>query len=926
MLPAELHFLRPYWFYALIPLTLLLWRLWSRHARRSRWQDVCDQDLIEPLLTDDSGSRRSLPLALLGLGWLLAVLALAGPSWTALPQPVVPQQQARVIMLDLSRSMDATDLKPSRLAQARFKALDLLNAIDEGQTGLIAYAAEPFTVSPLTDDSATIAALLPSLDTDIMPAPGTRTDLALAHAVKLLQQAGVQRGHIILIGDGVSPLPASLEQAHMLRAAGHRLSVLAVGTTIGAPIPTAGGGFLSDASGAIVMPRLDSNALAELAAAGGGQLVALDNGRRDIDRLLSAPLLSLATPLTTASPFDRIDPTSSLQADRWREEGPWLLLLLLPLAALGLRRGWLGVVVLGLLLPLYPATPLQAAEVGIDRETVLMDETLHLTLSIPGAYRGEPDFSALKQDFEILGTNRSSRINIINGQKSTLTEWHLTLAPRRTGTLSIPPIEVGGEFSNALKVVAKPAATPDGKPRDLFIELSTEPESPYVQAQLILVMRIFHAVSLQDAGVSEPEVGDTPMQRMGEDRAYRSNRNGRHYRVIERRYALFPQRSGVLEIAPLTLTAQVRVNRNGSQGSRFGNSLPFGGIFQQTRTMRVRSNALKLTIHPRPADIAQRDWLPAQSIDLDVAWSPEPPVFRVGEPVTRTVTLTARGIGAVQLPDLEVAPTNGLRLYADRPISADDSSGATIISRKVFKTALVASAAGPLTLPGLVLNWFDTDSGEAKRVTVPARQIEVLPATTAPATVQATTPPPAMAKGPAGSADATTIAPGLSIPAALSRYGVNGLSLLLAMGWLLTLLLWLRHARKRVQAPTQSPPTRTDTGLSASQARAMLRRGCRDDNPALARDALLGWATNHWPDAPPHSLGDLARRLPQSEATDIIQALDQLIYRPNDQTDNPRSVRWRGNDCAKTLGSLMQSAPKADKPNTKPLPALYPQR
>lgn len=925
MFPADFHFLRPDWFYALIPLTLLLWWLWSRHGQRSRWEGVCDSELIQPLLTGGKGTGPRLPLTLLALGWLLAVTALAGPSWTKLPQPVLAKQQARVIVLDLSRSMDAADLKPSRLAQARFKTLDLLKAIDEGQTGLIAYAGEPFTVSPLTDDSATIAALLPSLDTTLMPAAGTRTDLALAQAGRLLQQAGVSHGQVILIGDGVAPLQASLKQARQLRADGHRLSVLAVGTRSGAPIPTQQGGFLSDHNGAIVIPRLDPQPLETLAAQGGGQLIMMDSSGKDIDQLLATSVLSLDTD-TKSDTSDSM--LSSLHADLWREQGPWLLLLLLPLAALGFRRGWLGVLLLGSLLPLMPVDSALAADARIDREAVLMDETLHLTLSIPGAYTGEPDFSALKHDFELLGSNRSSRINIVNGQKRRTTEWLLTLAPLHTGRLTIPAIEIGGEFTTALNVTARPAAASNGQARDLSIELSVDPALTWVQAQSILTLRIFHAVPLQDARVGEPQVGDALLQRMGEDRAYRSTRNGRQYRVIERRYALFPQHSGSLDIPAITLTAEVRVNRNGSRGSRFGNSMPFGGIFRQTRTLRVRSKPLKLEVKARPADIAASDWLPARTLQLETGWSPDPPQFRVGEPVTRTLTLTARGLSAAQLPDLGLTDIPGLRSYADRPVSEDDLSGIDIIGRKALRIALVPGSPGPLTLPGLTLNWFDTINGQPRQIQIPARQIDVLPAPTQPASSEQ---PDAAQRQPAS--DPATPLNWLPIPQPLARYGVNGLSVALALAWLLTLLLWQRSRRRTRSSPQPTAHKPAPAGaLSLSEARAMLRRGCRDDDPGVTRTALLGWAAGYWPDAPPHSLGELAQRLPSGPAIEIILNVDQALYQQDRAQPaasggkpDPRKRHWRGDHCAKTLSKLLQAAPKKvanSRPNT--LPTLYP--
>ncbi len=333
---AELHFLRPLWFLALLPLPWVLWRLRPGRSA-SAWQKVVDAHLLEPLLEQSPARRQIWPQLLLGLGWVLAVVALAGPVWERLPQPVFTQESFRVILLDLSPEMNAQDIRPSRLVRARYEVLDLLRQAREGQTALLVYSAEPFLVSPLTWDAKTIAAQVPQLAPDLLPVQGAkRTDLALAEAGKLLRQAGAPRGEILLITGSVPDLEAARAAAEKLRAAGDRVSVLGVGTEQGAPIPQANGGFLKDAQGGIRLARLQTQALQALASAGGGRFVRLRADEKDTQALLAAAPRSDAR-------------KAGIQADQWREEGPWLLLLLLPLAALAFRRGWLGVLLLAVL-------------------------------------------------------------------------------------------------------------------------------------------------------------------------------------------------------------------------------------------------------------------------------------------------------------------------------------------------------------------------------------------------------------------------------------------------------------------------------------------------------------------------------------------------------------------------------------------------
>lgn len=317
MAPVEFHFLRPLWLWLLIPLAMLAWRLLRTCGDAQAWSKLVDPHLLPRLLVDGSGEVRRLPVALLSIAWLLLVLALAGPTMERLPQPVYQAQQFRVVALDLSPSMNATDLSPSRLVHARFEVLDLLRKTKDGQTALIAYGAEPYVVSPLTADTDTIAAQVPSLETSLLPVQGSRrTDLALDEAGDLLSQADAPDGEVILVTDGLDHPAAANEAARRLAAGGYRVSVLGVGTAKGAPVALADGGFAKDVEGAIRLPKLDRDALQSLATAGGGRYVTAGAGDRDIEALLPNPRTSASTGAKQAG----------IEADQWREEGPWLLL------------------------------------------------------------------------------------------------------------------------------------------------------------------------------------------------------------------------------------------------------------------------------------------------------------------------------------------------------------------------------------------------------------------------------------------------------------------------------------------------------------------------------------------------------------------------------------------------------------------------
>ena len=333
-MPADFQWLRPEWLYAL-PLIVALAIMLARGKLGSgNWQAVIDRELMPYVLSRDPGRGTDYRWWLLGFGGVIAIVALAGPAWQRVEQPVYRAEQALVVALDLSRSMDAQDIAPSRLQRAKLKILDMLTRRESGQTALVVYSANAFTVTPLTTDTDTIASLVNSLGTDIMPSRGSYPEVAIAKGAQLLEQAKAGFGEVLLITDGGSS-PAASRAAGELQAAGYTLSVLGVGTTEGAPIPRVTGGFVTDNRGQIAVPRLEERGLRDLANAGGGRYARISADGRDLDILLSGEVAGGGAAVGD----------DSLSTDSWREEGPWLLLLLLPLAALAFRRGWVLVAI-----------------------------------------------------------------------------------------------------------------------------------------------------------------------------------------------------------------------------------------------------------------------------------------------------------------------------------------------------------------------------------------------------------------------------------------------------------------------------------------------------------------------------------------------------------------------------------------------------
>jgi len=338
---TELHFLRPAALLLVLLVPVIVWLARRVQLARDPWRAAVDAHLLHALRVPESASRGHGPLPLAILAYLIALLALAGPAWQRLPQPLLRADAALIIALDLSDSMRAADLAPNRLARARFKIADVLTARPDGQVALIAYSGDAFVVAPLTDDANTVRSLLAALDHDTLPEPGQRADRAIRLASKLLASAGFAEGDLLLLTDRA--LPRDREAAIKAAASGLRISVLGVGTAAGAPVALPGGGFMRDAAGAMQLPKLDANALQALAAAAGGVYHPLSSDDSDLRAL------ALGVPRAAALNSDE-----QATSDHYQDGGVWLLLVLLPLAALLFRRGWLACVPLAVLLTVPP--------------------------------------------------------------------------------------------------------------------------------------------------------------------------------------------------------------------------------------------------------------------------------------------------------------------------------------------------------------------------------------------------------------------------------------------------------------------------------------------------------------------------------------------------------------------------------------------
>ncbi|MEP6484987.1 MAG: VWA domain-containing protein [Rudaea sp.] len=349
---SNFHFLRPLWLLALVAVPVIWAALSRRTSDAGAWRGVVDAHLLDDLLVrTGTKTPSSAPRWLAVAGWVVACFALAGPAWEQLPQPLYQNRAARVIVFELGATMSAQDIKPSRFERARYKIADILSRSGDSQSALIAYSGDAFVVAPLTDDTNTVANLVDALDPTVMPVQGNSTGRAIDLAVKLIQGAGLHEGEIVLLADSAGP-DAGVA-ARRARNAGVGVSIIGVGSTQGAPVPLAQGGFLKNSAGDIALPKLDSEGLMSLAREGGGRYAPISSDPSDLDAVLD----NLAPHSAAAAQAQQVTTT------RYLDRGPWFVLLLLPIALSGFRRGWLMFVPLVLAAHAQPASAFSWSDV-----------------------------------------------------------------------------------------------------------------------------------------------------------------------------------------------------------------------------------------------------------------------------------------------------------------------------------------------------------------------------------------------------------------------------------------------------------------------------------------------------------------------------------------------------------------------------------
>lgn len=532
-----------------------------------------------------------------------------------------------------------------------------------------------------------------------------------------------------------------------------------------------------------------------------------------------------------------------------------------------------------------------AVVASVDRSNVELNESFTFKVMVNTAIDIEPDASALDADFYIGNRSQLSNTTIVNGQISRSRTWTYVLMAKREGNLIIPPVIVGSEQSEPVPVTILPSSNSLPGEADIFVTAEVDHDESYVQAQVIYTVKVYRAVATRQPRLSEPNISgvEVLIEGAGEERSYDAVLNGKDYKVVERVYALFPQESGQISISPARFEA--RVLRDGRITGR--------KIFESAAIDVVVN-----PIPPPPDGFANAAWFPARSVTLSEDWSRDPGNLPAGEPITRHITVTALGQLSTQIPVLDPAVSDSVKIYPDKPEFRDTAEAAGIRAIRRDQYALIGVVAGEVKLPALELPWWNIDTGMWEIASLPGTTLNILPSATL-------VPPPVVAEQLVEAEESEAVGATKVIQ---SDFWLL-VSEVLAAVWVLTLVAWWWSRRAPASEPKGPPPP----PIHKQQARFLkaARKAALADDVAGIKTAMLDWGKLQWPDDAPRSIGTIATRVSLPLSTQL-EALCNASYGAGDQS-------WDGEALARAMRSFSVLTNEKPERPTDTLPPLLPE-
>jgi len=548
---------------------------------------------------------------------------------------------------------------------------------------------------------------------------------------------------------------------------------------------------------------------------------------------------------------------------------------------------WLAIMAL-----LATTTASAGVTARVDRNTIDLNESFLLEVVVDSDINIEPDISALEEIVEVGQRSQLSNTMYVNGEITRSRTWTYQLMAKKTGQFEIPPVSVGSEQSEPILItVRQPVSSPPGE-ADVFITSEVDFDRTYVQAQVLYRIKVYRAVPTRQPALRDPVFGgaEVLIELAGDERSYDARLNDRTYNVVERVYAVFPQESGEVTISPARFEA--RVLRDGRITGR--------KVFEsESQTINV------MPIPAPPAEFPNAVWLPARDLQLSESWSRDVEELSAGEPITRTITISALGQLETQIPAVELPDVDGVNIYQDRPELTRRIEPGGIRGARNEQYAMIAANSGMIRLPELKLPWWDVASGQWRVASLPERALSVV-SSGEPAVVD---PAPQVVADPQPGTGAGTV----TVYSGFWRLVAE----ILAVLWVLTLFGWWWSSRPRREHESSHEPA--PVPLHKQQARCLkaARKAALEGDGVGVRQALIEWARLQWPNDAPRSIGTLAARV-SSPLSDELAKLSASAYGSNGSS-------WDGEALARYLRSFAILDESAKTTSDDPLPPLMPQ-
>ncbi|MEM7027135.1 MAG: BatD family protein [Pseudomonadota bacterium] len=513
------------------------------------------------------------------------------------------------------------------------------------------------------------------------------------------------------------------------------------------------------------------------------------------------------------------------------------------------------------LLLLIICQPLLAkVTVSVDRDPIFIDESFQLVFESDEQIDGQPDFSELKNLLTIINSSNRSSTQIINGKVSHKQQWVLTALADRAGTIDIPSIKFDKTYSPAVKLkVTESAASRKRTKDDVFLETSLSINDPYVQAQVILTIKLYRAIPTSNSTLSDPVIsgGQVVIEKLGDDTSYEQQNQGKVYNVVERRYAIFPQNSGKLKIDPVVFQGQT-----GNTGF-FGRD-PFG---PPARTIVKRSDSLELNVKSIPAIFNGSTWLPAENISIKETWSVSPDALTAGEAVTRTIIIEAKSLAASQIPPAESLLPDPFKFYPDQPEFEQNQTKQSVVGVRLEKMAVIPTKEGSFLLPAIQLPWWNTITDKQEIAELPERQIYVKSTINTPLASEMIDESNYAASLSDNEVNTTQAPTAKGKESSIWQW----LTFIFSLLWLLTIIAWYKTNKK-----TYLHQNQYQTSSVKQLKQAVLKAAQRNDAKATQM-ALLEWSRINWPDEKINNLHQLKDKI-DIELNKELDKLNASLY------------------------------------------------